>query len=1015
MLGLIPALVAAVLYTATASYVPVPGESARMLYQHSGLDPFPSLLHPLWNAAMHWIAKLGGNIAFNASIFSALCSTLTVFLVYELMSRARIRYLRSNEAPDTGSFCGLAAACYLIGSVPFWTISTRAHPAALHLLLLAATLTLLGRLRQTGDGRTLVLFALLLGLAAAEYPAMWLLAPPMAVVAALHAYRSRRISARQIGLALAAAVAGLLLNAVAAWRFLTHPAQAYLGGFTFSEALASVLREQSRQLLQVSGDVGWLLIAMFAVIPWLLAFLAAQQTPITEEPKGSSLVYGLLTLMAAVQLIPSRFTPFLAFQERGIILAAPYFLVAAYFGYAMAYWYSRIAIESRHVRRAGPDPAWWLALPCIGLLAVAASLNYPWIDTRPAGVLYQWVQQVVRIVPEGTWLVTHGQIDDLLALASHQAGSNQRTLNMARSDDEPYRLYLATQLNSPPLQELARVSLGACVARWAQTEPIDSLAFLDSPDSWRRAGLNALPHLGLYRGVESVEAVARRRLLEDHRAFWDSVLTPLAKVQERTDYTGSLAGRLLRHSAKVANDLGVLMDELGEAGMALEAYQAALAADPGNSSALFNRFDLLARLGQTEEGLRVWERLARLLSALQSSHAMEDALARYGQIRHPLWAQSLVWALGASDTASVPADRLAAVAGAYAAGNFSLAGPMAARLTADYPQSVHAGTLRGILAYLQGAEQEVEEVITAMDMANLDWSPLPHILGHLAAARNRTDESRAFWQRALTRRPADVALLEDLIDLHVQAPTTFDPEEAGKYLTRLITLDPDNPAGNYAAGRDHFEHGRLDASVDAFQRSLRRSSSGLDVPYWLAAALQRLGRSTEALPLARRALDQNPSHPEAQLLLSQVLASVGSSLRLEDTTLAERPPVQVASAQPSGPTDLKDRARFPDQQSPLPPPRLIEDIPGPELADIATAAPPTEVAEPAPAPQPEPAAEPAPPAAPSEEPPEATPQTPEAAEAPLKDRPAPTPLAPAQPMETERPFVEAEAQRPLDW
>ncbi|MFH1184545.1 MAG: DUF2723 domain-containing protein, partial [Chloroflexota bacterium] len=131
-----------VLYCFTLSPGAFPGESARLIVQHSGLDPFPPMSHPLWSGVVRLIGLLPlGSLALRLNLFSALCGAGVVWLVYRLTTR--IPRDRTFEEIDCAfsarrvkSFSGTVAALILAACVPFWLVSTRAHTAAFDLLLL---------------------------------------------------------------------------------------------------------------------------------------------------------------------------------------------------------------------------------------------------------------------------------------------------------------------------------------------------------------------------------------------------------------------------------------------------------------------------------------------------------------------------------------------------------------------------------------------------------------------------------------------------------------------------------------------------------------------------------------------------------------------------------------------------------------------------------------------------------------------------------------------------------------
>ena len=174
-------------YFFTLSRGAFPGQSAHLVVEHAGLDPFASSSSPLWGFAVWVLGRLPlGSLMLRLNLFSALCAALVVALFCRVMVRAVLGTIeiapRNRAAAMTAAaLAAITGGLFLAFSVPFWSIANRAHSASFDLLLLLIVTDLfVGLVKDFSFGRGMV-FGLLYGLGTVEFATFIVLAPLFAI------------------------------------------------------------------------------------------------------------------------------------------------------------------------------------------------------------------------------------------------------------------------------------------------------------------------------------------------------------------------------------------------------------------------------------------------------------------------------------------------------------------------------------------------------------------------------------------------------------------------------------------------------------------------------------------------------------------------------------------------------------------------------------------------------------------------------------------------------------------
>jgi tetratricopeptide (TPR) repeat protein len=228
-------------------------------------------------------------------------------------------------------------------------------------------------------------------------------------------------------------------------------------------------------------------------------------------------------------------------------------------------------------------------------------------------------------------------------------GEIARDPNLAAHGDE---LLNALELGIP-----------AFVQEWLRLDPAaeERLLSLNVPEIWSAAGRRPVTDGFGFTGVSDLERLRDRDLLGTHRALWarlPSLLAPAGTLLfGRSEH---LRSRLRNQAGLSANNLGVLLEDLGRSEEAIEAYAAALRIDPDNLSALINRE--LARPTATngEPSSELKRALKKLVTSGGREPTMLEVVRTYGEIRRAemLASHGLVWSrLGESVLARAQLER----------------------------------------------------------------------------------------------------------------------------------------------------------------------------------------------------------------------------------------------------------------------------------------------------------------------------------------------------------------------
>ncbi len=210
----------------------------------------------------------------------------------------------------------------------------------------------------------------------------------------------------------------------------------------------------------------------------------------------------------------------LGFQR---LLIMPYVLLAAVFGYMLAFWlrlpmgwWRRSAGPVRHALRRGLGPT--IAVLGIALALVAAVRNVAPANGRASAFMRTYAQEVIQRLDGRTWLVSDGVLDAAFLVESHRLGIPVKILDLSAENSAIMQQRVAAQFDDPRIRNLAHLSFRTLVRTWLERDAAASgRALLVGADLWPGAGYRSLPQVGLFLGQNEGAAIDADACMVRHR------------------------------------------------------------------------------------------------------------------------------------------------------------------------------------------------------------------------------------------------------------------------------------------------------------------------------------------------------------------------------------------------------------------------------------------------------------------------------------------------------------------
>lgn len=654
-LALVTGGLALVVYLVTRSPGVHPVGSAGIVARAIGLRPEMSPMMPLWRLLARGLAAQSvGSLALRLHVLAALCGAAVVVLTGLITYRALYLLLKRDRwnqplAGRTAWVGGAGASLFALFCLPLWLVATRAHYLGFHVgLLLALFYIALLALPALTAGRA-ALLCFFYGIGIVESTTFIPFAPVFAVLILAGLWNTGRLRSRALLLVGSGGLAGLLFYAAGVGLFLGSEGAALRDVSGFWSGLFWFWKDQYITLARSLPRIGWLLVLLLTVIPWLTVLGLANWALNSRRSWETYALHVALLAVSILVLLNAQGSPWAFLQERRLLLA-PYCLSAMTFGYLMAFWYLTFAAgwtgrEDPMARRLRNVCSAAVLFPFAVLLFWAPVRNLPTVDAAFTRVTDAYAGIMLDSLEGRDWLVTDGVFDDVLLLQAYDRGQQLSLINMRHGGQAHYRRYLAGKFESPRLRNMARVGLAPLLQEWLSSDPTvpARVAVQSIPDLWVSAGLEAVPHHLLFLGRKETASLDVDTIWRQHRTFWSELETLLRVPPGSADVSRYYAQYMSRHAGFLANNLGVLLEDLQAPEAAWNAYQQARAFDPDNVSALLNLYVLANQGLYPEQADAIRDALNTLIEGLNERIEIWRLARYYGYVRLPTAFAELGW------------------------------------------------------------------------------------------------------------------------------------------------------------------------------------------------------------------------------------------------------------------------------------------------------------------------------------------------------------------------------------
>lgn len=838
----------------------VPGRWALVATSFSGLDPFRPVMRPVWSALVALIAGAPiANLGLALNILSSLIGAGVCWLIYAIVRRipyARMMKRTDQDEIEQGSrrLAGVVASLFAAVSIPVIITSTRGDYAGLDILLaLAAIYPLMLYLRQPRPA-VVVASAALAGLALAEYPGMVFIAPGLLLLWLHRFWKQGWPSPAVVALAAVGLLAGLSSALVYSAVVLQLPVAAFREWTSLGDVLKEFGWLYYGEFRYGVPKVGWLLIFGMNILPLFLVIGKELDEPSdTFTAIGIYLFRVVLVALGVITLFNLPGAPGTIVPGR-LLLLAPVIVTGVWFGFLAGY------VDGVWARGRRKTARGWLRVALAAMLVTAAARHAYTTYAGPASPVAAFATEVVERLDGRTFIVTEGVLDDSLRLAARKAGLPLHCINVAHQKDPARARYYASLFDDPDLQERARRGVQPLLRAWLARDPdiAGKVAFLTAPDMAELSGLTAIPDGALYAVVGAQdEPVSPEELVDRHRAFWARWPASLDPGPDRE--TAGWFARLfiMRWMSRVANDLGVYLDDAGAGAHSGAAFRQALAFWPDNISATLN---LLER--------------ARYDGDVDGEEALRAVLKEQGERTRGQIPPRLLYRLcGRVRDAAALLDEAAMLG---RAGQDERAGERIRRATEMMTESVDVPPNAWMnLAMLARSREDDELFRKAKEslVAAEDYLPGLILLGHDAMTRGELKEARGYLDRALALKPDSVGALERLLVIDYYER---DADGLRKHAEALLAVIPDHALGLFSSATVHIAAGRYEQAEAPLRRALRTSDYG-PAHNDLAWLLSRRGDHAAALTHARRAVELMADDKNALDTLAMVHLHLGQT------------------------------------------------------------------------------------------------------------------------------------------
>ena len=931
----IPGVIASIVYLCTLSRGIVPGTSATLTAAAVGLISLPGTAHPLFALIARSIASLDiFTLPTRMSLFSALCATLCAILFYRLVARfilfsACEGEKRSSLVCDRSAMTddelspevirhnqrtfwiavagGVAASFFLILAAPTWSAATQLDTGFFDLLLALSSFSFFPLPMAKGHIPRLAASAFFFSLGLFESVAFLFLTPVFGFFLFCRWVATLRRARLLLGLLLAALSSSALM--VAAYF------QNIDGSRTTTLArLGHCVQQLPFQLYHEARiffpAIGWFLpllqIGLIALI-----VLAGRTILFRSKAQGTAPT----TLLILVALIPGLlglpFSPQSVCDSLYQLPVFAYAIIALGAGVVLAA--SLLVLEPDDAAGETRSGTPWPSLKkniatlviCLVLVLVFVTplRSYQKVRANRGEFVDHTVQELLDTYAGHDWIFSNGLLDVPLRIRAFMRKTPITLVSLRRQDADRERESLQSRIATDPLfaacnrtrlQNALSISCARFATEWfnLDTNAAARAVVLAAPDLWTACGYRAVPDGLAFRGVPKDHKLNLNELIESHQRAMKRIAPLLADHPTLSSKTLVWMRETLRiRMGYVANELGVLLEELGDYEAARNTYADALAIDAQNLSAALNLYAVsVTRKTHLESHDRLQAQVKRLLANNRTSDLM-TLLQRYGTIRIPAFyrQQAALWnALGKPAVATDSIKKAMALSKSIGVAALNERASCLEQLgdtaqaetcyrTAWEQDATNHDALIGLCRLALGKRNidEADRWMKAITAAGVVPDEQRRLAIDLALLKHDPLRAQNLLKEAIAAHPEDASYWSRLADVLVKQEDALEVEtvllpEMRKNLSPADLYLPDAIQGALLCkkGPQFLRKGRL-----FLLKSLARNAAQPKVWHTLLTNDMGIGDLAFIESDARTLLSQDPDHVLANYLMGSVLLS----------------------------------------------------------------------------------------------------------------------------------------------
>ena len=788
---------ALLVYLFTLSPGVFPGASASLMATYTGLEPLVAPAHPLWGTLVGWLA--GTPIqAFRLNLFSALCGVAAVVLMYKLISGLVYRLIQpevgqESQAVVAAVLGGALAAVALAFSVPFWMVATRLHFQSFDLLFLLLLLHLFVWFFTSDKLVAGLLVALLCGVSLVESIIALPLLPILLFLAVYADYRQDRIRIGRLTLFGLAGLLGLSLFLIVAYHFCQTEDLTLRGYEGYFDVLRTMVADQIRAARQAvrQHQLGGFLV----ILPWLASLLAAHRALNRPREWSLFLFHGVITVIILFMLGNAPASPWGVLRNRGGLPIMLYAMIATVAGYLAAYWYQVLAgyrFRKSMGKATGAGGAFgaWLGYAFVSLLvvltAVTSVVNGFEASGRRGAFADACAGELLDHLDGRIWLVSDGMFDNHLRIEAARRGQTLKLLALHKNDNPIYIRQVKRMIDQDPefkpadkvrLKNVLDLGVMAFIQDWMRDDPglVSRLAVMSAPDLIVGAGWTVAPLYFGFVGVPDRDELKEVDFIGEYGDFWSRMAKLLARSRGVRDPVAEYRGAVRRQVGFVANNTGVLLEDLGRRDEAYQVYKQVRAIDIENISALLNMAEILNRdpAFMPEDKPLVEKELKDFVDNMARRLPVWSLSRYFGYVRSPVLFAQLGWTWALSGQPGM------AMAGLERAEAISTTVASRTRVRGDMAD----------IFIQQGEDERGEAIYEEILKAEPDNQRALVALARIEARRGALDKARTWLERAASAGVDRSALTLEQAAIDLAAN---NPEQARIKLTEITELQPKN-------------------------------------------------------------------------------------------------------------------------------------------------------------------------------------------------------------------------------